>query len=94
MTWGTPELDEAAAHALSVLTLYTSGQADDAALASRLLDDFTQSPQGVADIVRGLVSVSATLLVILEFEAGISPPEGLREAGRLVASAAYAQKPR
>jgi hypothetical protein len=86
-TWRTPELDDAAARALAVVTLYASGADADAALAARLLEQLTAEPDGVAAVVGGLVSVCSGLLVLLEYEAGCAPEGSLQQLGRLVAEA-------
>jgi hypothetical protein len=91
--WRRPELDGAAAEALAVLTLYATGKGDDTQLASRLLDDVVARRGGTEELVGGLISVCATLLVMLDFEAGIAPAEALRQAGRLVAEAGVEPRP-
>jgi len=86
----TLELDSAAAEALAVVTLYASGRAADAELASRLLDQVAIDRQGAARVIGGLVSTCAALLALHEYQTGVQPHEALREVGRLVAQAAYA----
>jgi hypothetical protein len=85
--WRTPELDDAAARALAVVTLYAAGTEQDAALAGRLLDQFVDQPDGVAALVGGLVSVCESLLVLLEFDTCTSPEVSLHRIGQLVAQA-------
>jgi hypothetical protein len=85
--WRTPELDEAASQALALVTLYATGTGTDAALAHRLLDQFAAGPDGLPAVVGGLVSICASLLVLLEFDTGVPPETSLRRVGQLVAQA-------
>lgn len=85
--WRTPALDGAAAKMLAVTTLYTTGQPDDAELAAAILDEITAAEGGDVDAVAGLVSVCASLLVLLEFEASIPTADALRRVGELMAYA-------
>jgi hypothetical protein len=85
--WRGPALDEAAAKMLAVTTLYASGEPADAELAARMLDEIMATDGGDVDAVAGLVSVCASLLVLLEFEASIPPGDALRRVGALMAYA-------
>ena len=71
------------ADALAVVTLYASGRPGDPDRAEALLDELTA--QNSAGVVGGLVSVAAALLVVLEFEASISPADALARLGELIA---------
>ena len=82
--WRSPELDDAAADALAVITLYAGGRPEDIGMASELLDELVSRPQGVEHLVGGLVSISGALLALLEHQAGIPPAEGLEQVGRIV----------
>jgi len=86
-TWRTPELDEAAAHALAVVTLLVAGTTADDALASELLDQIVAQPDGVAAVVGGLVTICSSLLVLLEHDTGALAEVSLHRLGRLVAHA-------
>jgi hypothetical protein len=82
-----PELDDAAAEALAVVTLLTVGDERDTERAGYLIEELLGAPGGPLRLVNGLSSVCATLLVLLEFRGALSPPEALREVGRLIAQA-------
>ncbi len=82
--WRTPELDDAAADALAVITLYAGGRSEDIDMASDLLDELVARPEGVEQLVGGLVSISGALLALLEHQAGIPTAEGLEQVGRIV----------
>jgi hypothetical protein len=82
-----PEFDAAAAAALAVVTLLTSGLPHDAEMAGGLLAELMAAPAGERFVVRGLASVCAGLLALLEFYGGVPPASGLRELGRLIAQA-------
>ena len=82
-----PELDGAAAEALAVLTLLTTGDARDVERAGQLVDESFERPGGPQRLVHGLSSVSAALLVLLEFHGACPVEEGLRQVGRLIAHA-------
>ncbi|HZQ57839.1 MAG TPA: hypothetical protein VFA84_07385 [Acidimicrobiales bacterium] len=82
-----PELDGAAAEALAVLTLLTTGDARDIERAGHLVDEAFERPGGPRRLVHGLSSVSAALLVLLEFHGACPVEEGLRRVGRLIAQA-------
>jgi hypothetical protein len=82
--WRLPELDDAAADALAVLTLYVGGRPDDTGLAADLLDQLAAAPDGTERLVGGFVSVAGALLVLLEHRGGVPPAEALDHVGRLV----------
>jgi hypothetical protein len=86
-TWKTPELDEAAATAVSLLALYISGSADDARLADDILDELTEQPDGVIRTIGGLTSLCATLLALHEFDTGLAPDAFLRRAALAIQEA-------
>jgi hypothetical protein len=92
--WRTPELDEAAARALAVVTLYAAGTDIDTARASRLLDEFSTAPDGVSALVGGLVSVCESLLVLLEFDTSAPSDVSLHRLGQLIAQASWSPAPR
>jgi hypothetical protein len=79
------ELDAAAADGLALITLLTSGVAADVDLAEALLDEF--APDADRRIVRGLASVAAGLLALLEFYGGIDPQSAVRLLGSAIAQA-------
>ena len=56
-TWRSPDLDQASAEALCIVSLYSTGREVDSVLAAALLDEFTSTPDDVARIIGGLVSV-------------------------------------
>ncbi|HEY2427583.1 MAG TPA: hypothetical protein VGI06_01535 [Acidimicrobiales bacterium] len=85
--WPSPQLDEAAARALAVVTLVATGRPGDEELASDLVTEATGRAGGAEELIGGFVSLCATLVVMLEFEAHLPPPQALREAGRLIAEA-------
>ena len=91
--WRTPELDEAAARALAVVTLYAAGTEIDTARASRLLDELSASPDGVSALVGGLVSVCESLLVLLEFDTSAPSNISLHRLGQLIAQASFSPAP-
>jgi hypothetical protein len=82
-----PELDAAAAEALAVVTLLTTGDDRDLERAGRIVEEVLALPDGGLRLVNGLSSVCATLLVLLEFHGVLKIGEGLREVGRLIAQA-------
>src|SRR5260370_17368529 len=92
--WRTPELDEAAARALAVVTLYAAGTDIDTARASRLLDEFSTAPDGVSALVGGLVSVCESLLVLLEFDTSAPSDVSLHRLGQLIAQPSWSPPPR
>ena len=75
--------DQDAADALAVLTLV---QAGDTALALGLLDELLAA-RGAANVSRGLTTVCAGLLAMLEFHGGVRPASALGELGRGIAGA-------
>jgi hypothetical protein len=85
-TWRTPDLDEASAEALSIVSLYSTGREADRALAGQLLDEFTRSPDDTARLIGGLVSVSAALLILYEYETATPIAASLQAVGQLIAS--------
>jgi hypothetical protein len=85
--WRTPELNEDAAMAVAVMTLYLKGATEDVSLAGRLLDEMTAGPDGVARAVGGLASLCATLLALHEFDTGIAPDVVLERAALAVQQA-------
>jgi hypothetical protein len=85
-TWRTPDLDEASAEALAIVNLYSTGKEADSVLAGQLLDEATGTPDDTARIIGGLISVSAALLILHEYETATPPPESLRAIGQLIAS--------
>jgi hypothetical protein len=84
----SPALDDAAARALAVVTLFATGADADAVLAERLLDEL--ATQDGSALARGLVSVAAALLVLHEYETGSLPHQSLQAVGQMVA---YAMQP-
>jgi hypothetical protein len=82
-----PELDDASAEALAVLTLLTTGDPRDVERAGLLVDEAFGRAGGAQRLVDGLSAVSAALLVLLEFHGACPVEEGLREVGRLIAQA-------
>jgi hypothetical protein len=91
--WRPTQLDAGAADALAVLTLYSSSRPGDSDLGPALLDELAARPGGTEAIVGGLVSVSAALLVLLEFHAGMTGREALSAIGSLIAEARAATPP-
>jgi hypothetical protein len=85
-TWRAPDLDEASAEALAIVNLYSTGREADSALAAQLLDEYTGTPDDTARIIGGLVSVSAALLILHEYETATAPAASLRAVGQLIAS--------
>jgi len=85
--WDGPALDDSAAQALSVVTLFTTGEPDDARLARQLVDEIVFRPGGAERMIHGLVSLCSGLLVLMEFDGGVPAPDSLRRLGRLVAQA-------
>jgi hypothetical protein len=82
-----PTLDEGAAEALAVLTLLVVGGPRDGEFAAKLVDERTADPEGQWRMLHGTLSLSAALLALLDFYGGVSPEEGLRELGRIIAQA-------
>jgi hypothetical protein len=81
------ELDAAAADALAVVTLFTSGKLQDAHMAGRLVDELMADPGGDGRLARGLSSVCAGLLALLDLYGRVPPESALRELGRVIAQA-------
>jgi hypothetical protein len=92
--WRTPELDESAADAVALVALYVAGAAEDASMASQLLDEMTAAPDGVSRTVGGLISLCSTLLALQEFDGGIAPEIGLRRAALAIQAARADAHPR
>jgi len=82
-----PALDAAAAQALAVVTLLTTGDDRDIDRAAGIVSEVLAAPTGAHDLVNGLTAVCATLLVLLEFHGALRLEDALREVGRLVAEA-------
>jgi hypothetical protein len=82
-----PELDDAAAEALAVVTLLTTGDARDVERAGHMIDEAMAAPNGPERLVNGLSSLCAALLVLLEFHGALTVDNALREVGRLIAQA-------
>lgn len=78
--------DDAAADALAVLTLLTTGQPDDTALATTVLN-MVAPPGEDHRLVMGMSAVCAGLLALLDFYGHMQPSDALRELGRIVAEA-------
>jgi hypothetical protein len=87
LAMGAPlAFDDAAADALAVLTLLTTGHPDDTALAATVLN-MVAPPGEDHRLVMGMSSVCAGLLALLEFYGHLRPSDALRELGRIVAEA-------
>jgi hypothetical protein len=82
-----PALDDAAAEALAVVTLLTTGEDRDVERAGHLVEEALAHPSGGERLLNGLSSVCATLLVLLEFHGALTIDEALGEVGRLIAGA-------
>ena len=82
-----PQLDAAAAGALAVVTLLTSGDDGDLDRAGTLITELLAEPDGPNHLVSGLSSVCATLLVLLEFHGALGLDDALGQVGRLIAQA-------
>jgi hypothetical protein len=82
-----PELDAAAAEALAVVTLLTTGNDHDVDRAGHIVEEILALPGGGQRLANGLSSVCAALLVLLEFHGAFTIDEGLREVGRLIVQA-------
>ena len=82
-----PRLDAAAADALAVVTLLTSGDAGDLDRAGAIITELLAEPDGPNHLVSGLSSVCATLLVLLEFHGVLGLNDALGQVGRLIAQA-------
>ncbi len=82
-----PVLDSAAAEALAVVTLITTGEDGDVERAGRLVVEVLEAVGGAERLVNGLSSVCAALLVLLEFHGAVRLEEALSEVGRLIAQA-------
>jgi hypothetical protein len=85
-TWRSPDLDQASAEALSIVSLYSTGREADSVLAGALLDEFTGTPEEMARIIGGLVSVAAALLILHEYETSSPPEASLQKVGKLIAT--------
>jgi hypothetical protein len=85
-TWRSPDLDQASAEALSIVNLYSTGREADRVLAGVLLDEYTTTPDDTARIIGGLVSVSAALLILHEYETATPPEASLQKVGQLIAT--------
>jgi hypothetical protein len=85
-TWRCPVLDQASAEALSIVNLYSTGRDVDSMLAGDLLDEYTSTPAETARIIGGLVSVSAALLILHEYETASPPEASLQRVGKLIAT--------
>jgi hypothetical protein len=82
-----PQLDAAAAEALALVTLLTTGAPSDVDRASCLVEESLGAPDGAQRLVNGLSSVCAALLVLLEFHGTLAVDDALHEVGRLIAQA-------
>jgi hypothetical protein len=82
-----PQFDTAAGEAHAVVTLLATGEPGDVQMASRVLNEMMATPGGEWRAARGLSSVCAGLLALLEFYGRVPPERGLRELGRLIAEA-------
>ncbi|HZP15768.1 MAG TPA: hypothetical protein VFA96_08095 [Nocardioides sp.] len=89
--WRAPSVDARMADALAVVTLYASPRPGDPERAEALLDELTA--RSTEDVIGGLVSVAASLLVLLEFEATMPAPEALARLGELIAYNEVATRP-